>query len=380
MALVPGSTEERVIAGVSVGRGNGRIKAAVLRCHGEGYGLKLARIDSLSVAAPTDPRASPIAEAVSSALRSLFERADVASNSLLAIGFLSSLIQESLVAAILADQLGATVVTGFSFRDLAAGGAGHPLGAVPDWLLYHSLRRRRLLVSLAATLEITFLNADPTPTDIVCLDAGPGCAFLDGFVSELSRGRYSYDPHGRFAVQGRASEELIHSWQSHPLLLRPPPRFLSGRDFSTELRGASLAFARDLRLSGPDLLCSAHHFIARCLRDVLQRFVPLTSVDEVLVRGGGVANGLLWKLIRGELSARPVRRVEELGIPAEARSALHAALLAYCAVEYLPSNVPALTGASRPVVLGHLVPGNDDNWDHFLCNLNDRFELRDRAA
>jgi anhydro-N-acetylmuramic acid kinase len=49
-----------------------------------------------------------------------------------------------------------------------------------------------------------------------------------------------------------------------------------------------------------------------------------------------------------------MRTTEEFGLPAEAKEAAAFALLAWQTWHRLPGNVPAATGASRPVILGQV--------------------------
>jgi len=52
-----------------------------------------------------------------------------------------------------------------------------------------------------------------------------------------------------------------------------------------------------------------------------------------------------------------VRLMEELGIPAQAKEAVAFALMAWMTWFGLSGNVPAATGAKRPVVLGKVTYG-----------------------
>ena len=52
-----------------------------------------------------------------------------------------------------------------------------------------------------------------------------------------------------------------------------------------------------------------------------------------------------------------VRLMEELGIPAQAKEGVAFALLAWLTWFGMTGNVPAATGASRPVVLGKVTHG-----------------------
>ena len=377
-----GGPAVRVFVGISLGSRSGRLKASLLRCRGQGWGLRCLAADALTVPAPPR-RQRELAHAITRTIDSLAKHCAVPVSAVDVIGLHGILPEHAndFVAALVAEQTGATVVSGFELRDRACGGRGVPLDPVPDWFLFHSARLCRLLVHLGPALRITFLGAGERPRQAICFDVGPCCDFLDGLAQDLSGHRFSFDPSGHFAVQGRHCEELISQWLSHPYLLGAPPKVLSGEEFGESLRESSLAFARERRYSARDVLCSANQFVARNLREAVSRFLPNEQpIDEIWVSGGGSWNGLLWKLLQDTLAPIPVARIDEAGIPSEARGAVHGALLAYFTMENLAGNLPTLSGAKRSCVLGHITPGAPENWDRWVCNLAYRFEVDNRQA
>ena len=78
---------------------------------------------------------------------------------------------------------------------------------------------------------------------------------------------------------------------------------------------------------------------------------------EVLVSGGGGRNPALVDMLRARLDPIPVRTGDALGFPPEAKEAVAFAVLAWAHVTGRTGNVPEVTGASGPRVLGSLTPG-----------------------
>ena len=78
--------------------------------------------------------------------------------------------------------------------------------------------------------------------------------------------------------------------------------------------------------------------------------------NPAVVSGGGVRNATLMDLLRQPLGSIPIIPIDQLGIPSEAKEAVAFALLGAATLDGEPSNVPAATGASRPVVLGSITP------------------------
>ena len=79
-------------------------------------------------------------------------------------------------------------------------------------------------------------------------------------------------------------------------------------------------------------------------------------IDEVLVGGGGVRNRALMAHLGAVFEPTPVRTFDDVGWDSKAFEAVAFAVLAYQTIRGEAANIPAVTGARRPVVLGAIVP------------------------
>ncbi len=361
------SSATRVFAGVALGRESRRLKLALLRCRGQAWQLRVQNMDGLTLAPPSSPVR---ADEILAGLKQLAAQAEVPLSSIDSLGLIDLDGDTLLLAETLADATGITTLCRFTDR-LPADQVPRAL-AVGDWMLYRSHKARRLIIELGSVLRLTLLPTSPLPRDLVSFDVGPGNHFLNQFVHRLSQGKYTFDPSGHFAVQGQQDEEILTHWSSHPFLLKSPPRVLDDQAFGENFIESSLALARERHRAAKDLLCTACHFVARCLNEVLSRFVPEPDpADEVFLVGGGMRNGLVRKLIEETLTPRQIRPSIDVGVPDEIRPAAHAALFAYMAMENL-------TIDDR--MLGAIVPGSMAHWDRWVCNLADRFDADARRA
>jgi anhydro-N-acetylmuramic acid kinase len=118
-----------------------------------------------------------------------------------------------------------------------------------------------------------------------------------------------------------------------------------------------------------DVLCTATHFVAQCVGQALERFVP-EKPSRVLLSGGGVRNGLLWKLLEGRLPGLPLERIDRFGVPSAARKAVAFAGLAALTLDGVPANLTTATGASGSRLLGSITPGSPANWARCLAWMN----------
>jgi anhydro-N-acetylmuramic acid kinase len=108
--------------------------------------------------------------------------------------------------------------------------------------------------------------------------------------------------------------------------------------------------------------------VARSITTAARRFLPADRpIDRVLLSGGGVRNGLLWRLLEQLWEGVPLQRTDEVGVPADVRKALAFALLAALTLDGVPANVPSATGAAGSRLLGSLTPGSSMHWARCLA-------------
>jgi anhydro-N-acetylmuramic acid kinase len=272
------------------------------------------------------------------------------------------------MAAVVAERTGLTTVSDFAGRDLAASGQGIPLAALPDYLLLRAADEDRAVVDLGGQVRVVLLPRGCRIQEVLGCEAGPGNLLLDSFMNQLTGGQQSYDAGGKHAVQGRCLEDLLQGWLAHPFFQRRPPRSLSRATFGPEFAAAAVKQARQANHSLHDLLCTATHFVAHGVATALRRLVPAGQrLDRVLLCGGGVKNGLLWRLLEQQLAPAPLERTDPLGVPAEAREAMASGVLAALTVDGVAGNVPSATGAAGSRLLGSLTPGSPSNWARCLA-------------
>jgi anhydro-N-acetylmuramic acid kinase len=256
---------------------------------------------------------------------------------------------------VIAERTGVVTIGDFRVRDLAAGGQGAPLVPLVDYLLYRSATEGRAMLNLGGIANATILPPGCGPDDVYAFDLGPGNMILDRLMSRITGGGQSWDEGGRTAATGRVNPETLSSMMAHPFLLQAPPKSTGRETFGAAYADALLERTRGLGLRDEDAVATATAFTAECVADGFRRFVrePLT---EMIVSGGGARNETMMAFLRERLPRTRVRRIEEIGGSSEAKEALAFAVLANETLAGRPGNVPRVTGASRPVVLGKLAP------------------------
>ena len=77
-------------------------------------------------------------------------------------------------------------------------------------------------------------------------------------------------------------------------------------------------------------------------------------VEELVASGGGVRNPDLMRRLAVALAPVPVVASDERGLSSDYKEAIAFALLASARIDRVAGNVPEVTGARRPVLLGKI--------------------------
>jgi anhydro-N-acetylmuramic acid kinase len=275
--------------------------------------------------------------------------------------------------AVVAERTGVTTVSDFAARDLAVGGEGAPLVALPDFLLLSHAKEERALIHLGGLARIVYLPARGRVQDVIGFEAGPCGVLLDGLMQTLTVGREELDAGGKHGVQGHCIDSLRQRWLANPYFRRRPPKSVPHHGFVEEFINQAIQFARQSSPSLHDLMCTATHFVAGVIAGAVRRFLPETQASRrYLVSGGGVRNGLLWQLLAQQLDNGTLEKTDSYGVPADAREALGFGILAALTLDGVPGNVPASTGAAGSRLLGSLTPGSSVNWARCLTWMADQ--------
>lgn len=257
--------------------------------------------------------------------------------------------------AVIAERTGITTVANFRPRDLAAGGQGAPLTPYAHQILLRDKKRSRLIVNLGGIGNVTYLPAGKGLERVLAFDTGPGNMVLDGLMQRLTKGKEPMDRGGKLAATGKVAVGLLAKLLAHPYLKRTPPKSTGREEFGAAFVEQLLAVQKTHRLKPEDLLATAALFTAITIGSARKWLGG--PVDEVIIGGGGVRNRTVMSNLSSVFSPVPVRTFETAGWDSKAFEAVAFAVLAYQTFHGEPANVPSVTGASHPVILGSIVPG-----------------------
>ncbi len=249
----------------------------------------------------------------------------------------------------LATLTGVPTVGNFRVADMAAGGEGAPLVPYFDWLVFRSRTKARLLLNIGGIANVTVLPKNCAVSDVVAFDTGPGNMLVDGLMQRLY-GR-PFDRGGETAQRGSLLPGLLQSLARHPYFQRKPPKSTGREMFGELVIEEILKRARGKRAE--DVVHTVALLTPLAVFDAYARFVRRRSpVDEIIVSGGGARNFFFLESLRELFGGIALGTADAYGISGDAKEAICFAILANETMAGHPSNLPRVTGARRPVVLG----------------------------
>jgi anhydro-N-acetylmuramic acid kinase len=250
----------------------------------------------------------------------------------------------------IAEATGLPVVADLRTRDIALGGQGAPLASMFDVLLLAGSDRPTAALNIGGIANLTVVSPGIKP---VGFDIGPGNALIDAAVSHISGGIEGFDRDGGMAGRGQVHSSLLHHLHADPYYRQPPPKTTGKERFHLSYLLEALEVIGEV--PPEDLVATVTALTALTIAEACHNY----EVGEVIASGGGTANPVLMGMLATQLPSVAISLIDDLGIPSGAKEAYVFALLGFLTVHQLPGNVPSVTGASRPAILGSVLPGRD---------------------
>ncbi|HET7370152.1 MAG TPA: anhydro-N-acetylmuramic acid kinase [Gammaproteobacteria bacterium] len=248
---------------------------------------------------------------------------------------------------IIAARTGITTAADFRRRDIALGGQGAPLAPAFHQATFAAPDQIRALLNLGGIANITVLEPG---RDVRGFDTGPANTLLDAWAARHDRGRIDED--GAWASSGSIHNELLQALLKDDYFRRPPPKSSGPEHFNLGWLQAGITSLPEPP-TPEDVQATLVELSAMTVADALLA----QAVRQVYVCGGGVHNPVLMAALRRALPSVAVHSTAELGIDPDYVEAMAFAWLAHRTVTGQAGNLPAVTGARTPAVLGTICPG-----------------------
>jgi anhydro-N-acetylmuramic acid kinase len=251
---------------------------------------------------------------------------------------------------IIAAMTGITTVSDFRRADMALGGQGAPLAPIFHQALFAQGDGPRVVVNIGGIANITWLEPNRPPLGFDC---GPGNALLDAWITHERQ--LSYDATGAWALQGQVQSPLLADWLADPYFSLPPPKS-TGRDYFNLDWLITRSSVRIDQLPAEHIQATLCALTAQTIADAIHCYCE--GARDVIICGGGAHNQALMLELQKRLHPLPVLSSTTQGIDPDWIEAIGFAWLAKARLEERWGNVPEVTGARRPTVLGGIYWGS----------------------
>ncbi|TYC61008.1 anhydro-N-acetylmuramic acid kinase [Marinobacter sp. BW6] len=249
--------------------------------------------------------------------------------------------------SVVSEATSITTVADFRRRDMAAGGQGAPLVPAFHKAFFGSKTENRCILNLGGIANITWLpaKADMSATGF---DTGPANALMDAWC--LAQTGLPFDSDGHWAREGSVNQELLDDMVSDAYFSKAPPK-------STGKERFNLEWVKTLVNRHPDIPAEdIQRTLLQLTVDSVVNQLPVTEDLRVYVCGGGARNPLLMEELGKALPEARLSLTSELGVDPQMVEPVAFAWLAKQALEGKPGNLPEVTGAEGPRILGAIYP------------------------
>jgi len=242
----------------------------------------------------------------------------------------------------IAEATGITTVGDFRRRDVAAGGHGAPLMPAFHLAMLGTADEDRAILNLGGIANLTLIPRDGVPRGF---DTGPANALMDAWC-QRHRGA-PFDADGAFAASGQVDEALLAQWLAEPWFALPPPKSTGREQFHLPWAEAAMAEGQH---AAADVQATLLELTAATVADALLAHLP--GAKRVLVCGGGVRNPQLLRRLAARLPGVVIESSAVHGLDPDYLEAMGFAWLAQRTLDGLPGNLPSVSGARGPRILG----------------------------
>ncbi|MEG2806253.1 anhydro-N-acetylmuramic acid kinase [Stenotrophomonas sp.] len=242
----------------------------------------------------------------------------------------------------IAEATGITTVADFRRRDVAAGGQGAPLMPAFHLAMLGTAAEDRAILNLGGIANLTLIPREGVPRGF---DTGPANALMDAWC-QRHRGT-PFDADGAFAASGQVDEALLAQWRADPWFALPPPKSTGREQFHLDWAQAAMGEGQH---AAADVQATLLELTAATVADALLAHLP--GVRRVLVCGGGVRNPPLLRRLAARLPGVVVESSAVHGLDPDYLEAMGFAWLAQRTLDGLPGNLPSVSGARGPRILG----------------------------
>lgn len=243
----------------------------------------------------------------------------------------------------IAALTGITTIADFRRRDMAYGGQGAPLVPAFHNYFFRHKTKNRVILNIGGIANITILPAN-SELPVIGFDTGPGNTLLDAWI-KLHK-QQECDHEGEWAKTGKLNLDLLNTLLADNYFQQPPPKSTGREHFNLDWLQKKLLS----EINAVDVQNTLVEFTAISIMQAIEHYSPKNC--EIIICGGGIHNKYLLEQLQHYCGNHTLHSSLELGINPDWIEAIAFAWLAKQTWHGKPGNLPSVTGAKAPAVLG----------------------------
>lgn len=246
---------------------------------------------------------------------------------------------------VLAARTGIAVINHFRQADMALGGQGAPLVPAFHQALFPAKKEEVAVVNIGGIANVSLLKTDG---QVLGFDTGPGNILMNGWIAQHKN--KSYDANGEWASYGQRHDGLLKRLLEDDYFKLPAPKSTGREYFNQAWLKRQLQSLNEV-IKPEDVQATLATLTVQSIADAIN---SAGTPAQIWICGGGVHNPLLMRGLQQTLAPSPVKSTLEAGVDPDY---LEASCFAWLAHQYMtnqPANLPSVTGASGPAILGRL--------------------------
>src|SRR5690606_5415188 len=236
------------------------------------------------------------------------------------------------------------VVADFRRKDVAAGGQGAPLAPLFHQEYFGAQGLRRAVVNIGGISNVSLLQQGENP--LLGFDTGPGNVLMDSWIG-LIQGK-SYDQNGSWAASGTVNRRLLESMLQDAFFRLPAPKSTGRELFNLPWLMGHLEPLNGL--DDCDVQATLLELTARSIAESTDWHSE--QIEEILLCGVGSPNRSLLIRLQTLIRPLPILTSDSAGLPPDCLEGVAFAWMARKACRAESIDCRAVTGPSRPCLLG----------------------------
>jgi len=254
-------------------------------------------------------------------------------------------------ANVITEVTGITTIADFRQRDIAAGGQGAPLVPAFHQALFSSKDEDRVIVNIGGISNLTIIPSSANKP-VIGFDTGPGNVLID-YWTQVNLNK-PYDSDGQWAASGQCNDSYLSLFLDETFFQRQAPKS-TGRELFNQKWFEEISVKYKQDISAEDVQATLVELTAKTISTDINTYAATNS--HIFICGGGARNGYLLSRIENTLGSNyKVLTTDSLGLHPDWVEACAFAWLAYRTTHKLAGNLPSVTGAKHPVILGAIYP------------------------